>query len=119
MVRGRYSVARLAPTMPLPAWADGEGFVSIARTDDELSIICLSERVPHGVARLDGYVVIAVEGPLAPEVVGILASMAEPLARAAIPIVAVGTFDTDYVLVRETDVDRATSALREAGHTFG
>jgi len=115
---GRYSLARLAPSVSLPSWADGDGFVSIARTSEELSVICVTERVPADVTRVDGYVVIGVEGPLAPEIVGVLASMAGPLADAAIPIVAVGTYDTDYVMVRAIDFDHAANVLREAGHTF-
>ena len=62
--------------------------------------------VPSGVQQIAGYVAIGVEGPLAPEVVGVLASMAQPLAEAGIPIVAIGTFDTDYVLVRAVDLDQ-------------
>jgi uncharacterized protein len=115
---GRYSLARLTPSVSLPSWADGDGFVSIARTSEELSVICATERVPADITRVDGYVVIGVEGPLAPEAVGILASMAGPLAAASIPIVAVGTYDTDYVMVREVDFDRAVNVLREAGHAF-
>ena len=114
---GRYSLARLDPAEGIPSWADGDGFVSISRSRDELSIICATERVPGAVRRVDGYVGIAVAGPLAPELVGVLASLAGPLADAAIPIVAVGTFDTDYVFVREADLPRGIDVLRAAGHT--
>jgi uncharacterized protein len=119
VIDGRYSLARLHPSEAVPSWADGDGFVSISRSRDELSIICATHRVPRDVQRVDGYVGIAVEGPLAPEIVGVLASMAGPLADAGIPIVAVGTFDTDYVFVREGDLARAIDVLRAAGHTVG
>ena len=74
--------------------------------------------MPAGVQQVAGYVAIGVEGPLAPEVVGVLASMAQPLAEAGIPIVAIGTFDTDYVLVRAVDLDHALRTLRQAGHAI-
>jgi hypothetical protein len=48
--------------------------------------------------------------------VGVLVSLATPLADAGIPILAIGTHDTDYVLVREADLDRAVGALQHAGH---
>ena len=117
VVRGRYSLCRLAATDEVPAWAVGE-LVSVTRTSAELSIICDETAVPPGVQQVAGYVVIGVEGPLAPEIVGVLASMAQPLAEAGIPIVAIGTFDTDYVLVRAVDLDQALRTLRHAGHAI-
>ena len=112
-------MCRLDADAPVPTWASGAGLVCITRTSGELSIVCPEDRVPPGVRRISGYVAIGVKGPLAPELVGVLASMATPLADASIPIVAIGTFDTDYVLVRATDLNRAAHALSAAGHTIG
>lgn len=98
-------------------WAEGSGFVSITRTPDELSVVCAEDRVPSGTRCESGYVAIAVDGPLDPSLVGILVSIASPLAQARIPILAIGTFDTDYVLVREAHLERTLAVLREAGHT--
>ena len=57
-----------------------------------------------------------VAGTLAPELVGVMVSLALPLADAGIPILAIGTYDTDYVLVRHSDLENAFQALRAAGH---
>jgi hypothetical protein len=114
--RERLAVSRLAASEPIPSWADGPGFVSITRTDDELSIVCAESRVPETITQARGLVAIRVEGTLAPELVGVLASIAMPLAEAGFPIVAIGTYDTDYVLVRAADVDSALKALSRAGH---
>lgn len=59
---------------------------------------------------------LAVRGPLDFNIIGVLACLAVPLAAAGISIFAISTFDTDYVLVRHDDLDRAVRALREAGH---
>ncbi|HTK54606.1 MAG TPA: ACT domain-containing protein [Gemmatimonadaceae bacterium] len=115
-VPGRFAVCRLSASDAVPSWANGPGFVSITRTDDELSIVCAEAVVPRGTACLRGYAAMRVEGTLAPELVGILVSLAKPLADAGIPILAIGTHDTDYVLVREVDLDRAVAALQRAGH---
>lgn len=56
------------------------------------------------------------EGPLDFSLVGILASVVEPLAEAGISIFAVSTFDTDYVLVKEEQLESAATALRGWGH---
>jgi len=119
VLAGRLVLCRLEPHAAFPAWASGDGLVCVTRTAEELSVVCPEGRVPSDVRQIGGYVAIGVEGPLAPELVGVLASMATPLADASIPIVAIGTFDTDYVLVRAIDLDRATTALRVAGHTIG
>jgi hypothetical protein len=57
-----------------------------------------------------------VEGSLDFSEVGVLASVAEPLAQAGISILTIGTYRTDYILIREQDLDRANVALSLAGH---
>jgi hypothetical protein len=115
-IPGLLAVCRLSPADAVPSWANGPGFVSITRTDDELSIVCADGLVPRGTQCMRGYVAMRVAGTLAPELVGVLLSLATPLADAGIPILAIGTHDTDYVLVREADLDRAVGALQHAGH---
>jgi hypothetical protein len=115
-VPGRFAVCRLSPDDVVPSWANGPGFLSITRTDDELSIVCEDAAVPRRTECMRGYVAMRVEGTLPPELVGVLVALAKPLADAGIPILAIGTHDTDYVLVREVDVERAVDALRRAGH---
>ena len=115
-IPGLLAVCRLSPADAVPSWANGPGFLSITRTDDELSIVCADGLVPRGTQCMRGYVAMRVAGTLAPELVGVLVSLAEPLADAGIPILAIGTHDTDYVLVREADLDRAVGALRHVGH---
>jgi hypothetical protein len=115
-IPGLLAVCRLSPADAVPSWANGPGFVSITRTDDELSIVCPDGLVPRGTQCMRAYVAKRVAGTLAPELVGVLLSLATPLADAGIPILAIGTHDTDYVLVREADLDRAVGALQHAGH---
>jgi hypothetical protein len=113
---GRFAVARLPARAPLPRWALSGPFHSITRTASELSIVCREGRVPAGVRREDGFRCLAVRGPFAFEAVGVLASLATPLARARIPILVISTFDTDYLFVRQVHLARAVRALRRAGH---
>ena len=113
----RLSVARLDAGAPVPAWADGDGLVSLTRTPDELSVVCEAGRVPEGVRCEADFRAFKVRGPLGFQLTGILASLVAPLAEDQVPIFAVSTFDTDYLLVRERDVPRAGRALRAAGHT--
>lgn len=114
---GRYAACRLEAHVPIPDWARGPSFVSITRTPDELSIVCEEANVPRGQRAERGYAMLMIEGPLAPEMVGVLVSLITPLAEAGVPIFAISTFDTDYVLVRASQLDRALDAIRGAGHT--
>ena len=110
------AVCRLASDAPLPDWAAGE-FLSITRTSDELSVVCAERHVPPSVRCEKGWRCLKVAGPLDLSLIGILASLAVPLAEARIPLFAVSTYDTDYLLVKGADVGRAVEVLRRAGHT--
>lgn len=116
LLPGRLAVCRLDARQPPPAWALGSEFFSITRTEEELSIVCAQEAVPDGVRAEVGFRALGVAGPLDFALTGILDSLLGPLAEAAISVFAISTHDTDYVLVRERDLDRAVAALRGAGH---
>jgi hypothetical protein len=93
-------------------------FFSVTRTPAELSAVCDVAVVPSGVKAEGPWRVLAVRGPLDFNITGVLAALAAPLATAGISIFAVSTYDTDYLLVRDGELDRAVRALREAGHTI-
>jgi uncharacterized protein len=109
------AVCRLDPHAAIPGWATG-AFVSITRAAEELSIVCAERDVPPDAQAERGWRALVVAGPLAFSLTGVLAALATPLAAAGIPIFAISTFDTDYVLVRSSDVAAAINALRSAGH---
>lgn len=111
------AVCRLAANQPVPAWAAGPGLVSVTRTADELSIVAPQERVPDGVMAQRDFRALRVAGSLDFGAVGVLASLAGPLADAGVSIFSISTYDTDYILVRQSDLDRAIAALESAGHT--
>lgn len=117
VVSGRYAVCRLEAHAQIPEWTRGPSFVSITRTPDELSIVCEEATVPRGHRAARGYAMLMIEGPLAPEMVGVLVSLITPLAQVGVSIFAISTFDTDYVLVRASQLDRALDAIRAGGHT--
>jgi hypothetical protein len=72
--------------------------------------------VPADVPCQRGYRAFRVRGPLPLDLIGILASIAGPLATAGVSIFAISTYDTDYVLVSGKDLDVAIGALKHAGH---
>lgn len=120
LVPGSFAVCRLDPITPVPAWAQpvGAAFSSVTRTAAELSIICPAESVPAAVRAERDWALIEFVGPFDFGAIGILASVTQPLATAGVSVLAVGTFDTDYVLVKRDRLAAARSALTAAGHRF-
>lgn len=112
---GRYAVCRLEPAAPLPPWAEPPpgGLISLTRTEAECSLVVAQDRVPDGVRAQRGFRALWVEGPLDFSSVGILARLTAALARNGVPVFVISTFDTDLLLVREAEADRAAAALRE------
>jgi hypothetical protein len=108
------SVCRLEPDAQVPEWVWSSGFMSITRTPEELSIVC--EWAPGHVKQEAGWRAFKIRGPLEFGLVGVLASVIEPLRTSSIPVFVISTFDTDYLLVKGDDVERAREALTSAGH---
>ncbi|AWK87993.1 ACT domain-containing protein [Azospirillum thermophilum] len=108
----RLAVAQLPPGSGLPGWLDWTApLVSVTRTGEELSILCDEARIPDGVKAERGWRAFKVQGPLDVSLFGILARIAVPLAQAHVPIFAMSTYDTDYVLVRADDLEKAAEVL--------
>ena len=106
------AVVRLDALSTIPSWAiDGGDFFSITRTQDELSVVCLEDKVPQGLKVERGWRCLKVEGPLDFGLTGILSSLAKPLAEAKISIFAISTFDTDYIMVKKENLQRAVEVL--------
>lgn len=113
---GDYAISRLTADSPIPNWADGGGFVSISRTSDELSVVCLSNRVPADIRSDEPWGCFKLQGPFPFDATGIALSVIEPLSKAGIGIFLVSTFDTDYLLVKRDNAERASDLLSAAGH---
>ena len=112
------AVCRLSAGERVPSWALElhHSFLSLTRTERELSIVCPEVAVPPEVTVEPGWRALTVEGRLDFSLTGVLASLAAALADAGVPLLAIGTYDTDHVLVKAEDVERALTALAAAGH---
>ena len=84
-------------------------FVFVGKTDEEISLVCREEKVPENTtARDDGWKGFRIEG--------ILSKLSGILADNKIGIFAVSTFNTDYILVKEENFERALHVLAQAGY---
>jgi len=96
---------------PIPDFAKNISFCSIARTKDELSIVCPQDKIPAGVMFEKDWQAFKVEGPLGFSLTGVVASLSKPLAEAEISIFYISTYETDYLLVEEKNLKRAKKIL--------
>jgi hypothetical protein len=118
VVDGIFAVCKLEGDAPIPPWATAGSFFSITHTADELSVVCRQDAVPERVAAERGWRCLRVAGTIPFSVVGVLASLAAPLAEAGISVFAVSTFATDYLLVKAADFEKAVTALTQTGHSI-
>ena len=101
-----------------PSDFEGELYF-IGKTDEELSLVCLTENAPQDtLEREDGWKGFRIQGVLDFALVGILAPIATLLADNKIGIFAVSTYNTDYILVKDENFDRAISVLSDAGYVI-
>jgi uncharacterized protein len=112
-----YAICRLEPGTPVPKWTAGADFLSITRTRREVSIVCEERAAPADAQAERNWRLLQIEGTLKFTQTGVLASIATPLAEEEISIFVISTYGTDYFLVRDADLERASEVLRKAGHT--
>ncbi len=110
----RFSVCKIGEDISVSL---KQPFTFVSSTDQELSLVCPTEHVPAlTIAREDGWKAFRVEGELDFGLVGILARIASILAENGIPIFAVSTYNTDYILTKEKSFGDALHCLAQAGY---
>ena len=108
------TVCKLAGTAQISLSDD---FYFIGRTDEEISLVCRTERTPSDtLEREDGWRGFRIEGMLDFSLIGILSKLSSILAENGIGIFAVSTYNTDYILVKEENFCQAMAVLAAAGY---
>jgi hypothetical protein len=113
---GHFAIVRQPPNAAVPEWAAQGDFASITRSEDELSIVCPANNIPPHIDPGPRWICLKLEGPFPFSQTGVLLSFIEPLSNHGIPIFAISTYDTDYVLVQEEFAGATQQALVAAGH---
>jgi hypothetical protein len=113
---GHYAVYRLSADAAVPDWATRGEFTSITRTADELSVVCPAGSFPPTIDPGPRWICLQLQGPFPFTQTGVLLSFIKPLSENDVPIFALSTYDTDYVLIQEQYIGRAVDLLRAAGH---
>lgn len=118
IVPGAYSVVRLAADASIPDWFNGTGFSAMVRSDDELTLVCLQDRVPQEVEAEPNWRCFRSLGPIPFNATGIVQALIQPISEHGIGVFVLCTFDGEHILVPAKEWDRAARLLEEAGHRF-
>ena len=113
-IAGAFAVCRLPADATIPDWAtrgEGGGFVSVTRTDRELSMVVVQDAVPAEVQAERGWAALRVASTLDMTEVGVLSRLTGALAKDGVPVFVVSTYDTDVLMVKAGDTGRAVTAL--------
>ncbi|MBW1982799.1 MAG: ACT domain-containing protein [Deltaproteobacteria bacterium] len=111
-----YAICRLPAGSEVPCWVSGREFLSVTHTEEELSIVCQQDKVPPEIECERGWRCLKIEAHLDFALLGVLASLTTALAGRGISVFVVSTFQTDYLLVRDRQADRAVAVLTGLGH---
>ena len=107
----KLGLCHLSKNIPIPDWTKDISFCSMTRTPDELSIVCPQDKIPAGVMAERDWRAFKVEGPLGFVMTGIVSSLAKPLADEGISIFYISTYETDYLLVEDKNLEKAKEIL--------
>ncbi len=109
-------ICRLGSNTSIPQWAMREMPYSITRTMDELSIVCPVKNIPAYAKSDKGWRCLKLKGPLPFSMIGVLADISGLLCGQRISIFVISTYDTDYILVKEEQLQKALDALKAGGY---
>ena len=118
LLKETYGVCRLNPDEILPDWVRKSDFFSITATSEELSVVCVQNCIPEHIRCEKDWRILQVEGTLDFSLIGILSSISTILAHNKISIFVISTFDTDYILVKDKDIDAAILALKSESDLY-
>jgi len=118
LLKDNYAICTLPNTAQIPDWALKESLASITRTDKELTIVCRQDIIPSGLKSDLNWKCFKIDGSFDLNQIGVISSISSPLADAGISIYVISTYDTDYFLVQQHNLEQTISTLSNSGHSI-
>lgn len=118
VLQDNFAVCRLSAFDPLPDWVLKDPLSSITRTPEEYSVVCPHESIPEKdkFSCESEWKCLKIHGPLDFSEVGIISNLTSILAAAEISVFVLSTYETDYILVKKMNIDKAAQVLTESGN---
>ena len=118
LLEEKYGICSLPKDAPIPHWVSKESLVSITRTDKELTIVCKQDIIPSKLQSDLNWRCFKIDGSFDLSQIGVISSISSPLADAGISIYVISTYDTDYFLVKDDNLEKTISVLSNFGHSI-
>ena len=118
LLKDKYCIYTLPNTATIPDWALTQSLVSITRTEKELTIVCRQEILPSQYQSDLNWRCFKIDGSFDLNQIGVISSISSPLADAGISIYVISTYDTDYFLIQEQNLEQTISTLSDIGHNI-
>jgi len=118
LLKDKYGICTLPNTAPIPGWALTQSLASVTRTDKELTIVCHREIIPSQYQSDLNWRCFKIDGAFDLDQVGVISSISSPLAEAGISIYVISTYETDYFLIQEHNLEQTISVLSGSGHSI-
>lgn len=117
-LENEFTIHRFSPADSIPMNIFESKSYWIGKTDEELSVVCDSKILLHSSKSESNWSILKIIGELDFSEVGILADISSTLAKAEISIIALSTFNTDYIMIKTINLEKAKKVLQEAGYTI-
>ena len=118
LLEEKYGICTLPKDAPIPHWVSKESLVSITRTGKELTIVCKQDIIPSKLQSDLNWRCFKIDGSFDLSQIGVISSISSPLADAGISIYVISTYDTDYFLVKDDNLEKSISVLSNFGHSI-
>jgi uncharacterized protein len=117
ILKNTFAIYRFNPDVEVPGWVSGSAFFSVTKSPDELSVVCEQRENNTGATAVSGdWKAMKIAGPLDLSLVGIIAEVSRILKESNISIFSISTYETDYVLIKSRDINKAIESLKTNGH---
>jgi hypothetical protein len=114
----KYSIYKFLNQTVLPDWIYSSDFYSITGTKDELSVVASqNDSISDNIKCNKNWRILKISGPLDFSLVGIIADITCILKEKNIPVFIISTYDTDYILMKQKDLNNGIKALTSKGYT--
>jgi hypothetical protein len=118
LLKDKYTICTLPKDAKIPDWVLTESLASITRTDKELTIVCKQDIIPSELQTDLNWRCFKIDGSFDLNQTGVISSISSPLADAGISIYVISTYDTDYFLVKDDNLQQTISTLSNSGHSI-
>jgi hypothetical protein len=115
-MQDKYIICQLPSNSTIPEWGNLGEIFAVIRTSDELTVVCRETNIPGNVKFESGWRVLKVQGPLEFSQVGVISKLATTLADVDASIFILSTYDTDYILIKDSNLKQAIRALQQVGY---